>query len=171
VESGLKYKVVPNNQDTVITLLNGEKKQVLKLTCSPESAEYITWIQDIGDTHGFSNYLQGCSPSNKAMLRCFYKNGELVYKNENAEECWTTSTKETDPLRFIIAPNPSSNFIEIKTEQKYDKAIIYGLAGNVQMTSSQANTIDISHLPNGLYFIELINNGKSIGTQKFIKIR
>jgi len=69
---------------------------------------------------------------------------------------------------FIIYPNPTNNFIEIKTGLEYISATIIDVTGKTIKTINPQSKIDISNLSNGVYFIKVFSN-ETIITRKFIK--
>lgn len=72
-----------------------------------------------------------------------------------------------------IHPNPSSNTLYFSTDNnlKIDGAKIFDTTGKLIFSAVNLvdNTIDISNLSNGIYFISLQDDEKGIYTQKFIK--
>jgi len=63
---------------------------------------------------------------------------------------------------LIIYPNPAKNTLTIDGD--YTSATIYNIFGKVVLTTDYQNTIDVSALSNGIYFIKVDNT-----TIKFIK--
>ncbi|MDX2361950.1 MAG: T9SS type A sorting domain-containing protein [Crocinitomicaceae bacterium] len=76
-----------------------------------------------------------------------------------------------DPI-VSIYPNPTKNSITISSEQKMDRYTIINIHGEVlfinEINSDEFN-IDLSSIPNGLYFLQVdFKNGKLV-TKKLIK--
>ncbi|MCD4771951.1 MAG: T9SS type A sorting domain-containing protein [Bacteroidales bacterium] len=77
-------------------------------------------------------------------------------------------------MEFEIYPNPSNNFIIVKTtnNQKNLKYSIYNILGETLMSGIIKNTnqaqINLEKLNNGIYFIR-ISDGKTFATRKIIK--
>jgi PKD repeat protein len=70
---------------------------------------------------------------------------------------------------FLIYPNPTSHQLTIVSELELNQINILNITGQkVKTITTQFNTIDVSELPSGIYFIELITDEKTI-TQKFVK--
>ena len=61
-----------------------------------------------------------------------------------------------------VYPNPAKNTLAI--DGNYTSATIYDLFGKLVLTTDYKNTIDVSALSNGIYFIKVDNT-----TIKFIK--
>lgn len=98
----------------------------------------------------------------KLRLFKISKEGEII-----------SSAVETESLknnRFNIFPNPASNVITIEGFSEVVKVDIYSLHGTyIESKTVDSNTIDISHLPNGMYILDIKTKSKS-EKHKFIKI-
>jgi PKD repeat protein len=71
---------------------------------------------------------------------------------------------------FQIYPNPSTAFITIHTEVNYTSVDIIDVTGKVVKSFSKTmNSINISSLKNGVYFIQVFDNSTRIKTVKWIK--
>lgn len=67
-----------------------------------------------------------------------------------------------------IFPNPTKDYLHIRNQNlRITKSIIYDTSGKQAMTSTQ-NTIDVRHLPSGVYLI-LIETEAGLKTFKWIK--
>lgn len=66
---------------------------------------------------------------------------------------------------ITIYPNPASKQITI--EGVFNRVIIHSLEGREVLVSEEAK-IDIEHLPNGVYSVRILNNGRSL-TKKLVK--
>jgi polyhydroxybutyrate depolymerase len=86
-----------------------------------------------------------------------------------------TSINEVDNqnLNFSLFPNPSSNQLKFKYDeynQQFVNIEIVDVCGKIVINKIQnSNAIDVSHLNAGLYFITIMENGKQIAKQKFVK--
>jgi len=70
--------------------------------------------------------------------------------------------------KIILHPNPAKEVIHISSKATIKSLRIYNALGNIIMETSGLNSIDISNLSSGFYFIEVsTDTGSSI--QKFIK--
>lgn len=68
---------------------------------------------------------------------------------------------------FSIYPNPTNNNINILSNSTVEKAIIYDLNGRL-ISEYQVNTINISQLETGTYFLKIYIDGKTY-VQKIMK--
>lgn len=80
----------------------------------------------------------------------------------------TLKIKKLTTNNFHISPNPAKNKIVISIETEIKYVEIYSLLGKKVLKSKDQNEIDISQLPNAVYFIKVHTN-TGIGTKKFIK--
>lgn len=82
------------------------------------------------------------------------------------------SINELNKENLVLSPNPASNKIEIQgiNENSLIQTIeVYNTSGNlVYSNSSSSNSVDVSKLENGVYFLK-VNTEKSTSTLKFIK--
>lgn len=100
----------------------------------------------------------------------------------NASGCTTwTFTTEQDPAlsaddfnstSFSVFPNPTKDIVNIKTSLTIDTVIVYDLSGkqvkSIDGQNLRNNSMDISQLKNGVYFLEVTAKNKS-QTIKIIK--
>ena len=71
-------------------------------------------------------------------------------------------------IDISIYPNPSSDFINIKTDSKIDVVRVYNSLG-VLMIQSQLQLIDISAFPAGNYFVKIMQ-GENKVVKRFLKL-
>lgn len=80
----------------------------------------------------------------------------------------TLSTDSFDVSEMSIYPNPTNNQIKINYKNKIESITIYNVSGQKVLTSKGQETIDVSTLNSGVFFIKAITNGITISS-KFIK--
>jgi hypothetical protein len=71
-----------------------------------------------------------------------------------------TSEVETSEITFAVYPNPTTDFITIKGIDN-PKVEVICLTGNIVIISND-NQIDLSYLPNGIYFVRINNLSTTI---------
>lgn len=77
-------------------------------------------------------------------------------------------TIETKKESLVLYPNPSSDLVFIKDYKNYNQAKLYDTTGKMVLESkSLEKGINLSKLPDGIYYIELI--GKERSVSKIIK--
>lgn len=110
-------------------------------------ADYPQYFGPQGDVRYVFNY-----------VRCV-RGSSLLSVNENIK------------LNFKIYPNPAQDLIKISTDSQLEKISIYNMLGvNVLEYDAhqKENTIDISFLSNGVYFVTIINNKGVFSSKKLI---
>jgi hypothetical protein len=84
----------------------------------------------------------------------------------------TVSVIETIQENVKVYPNPARNIVFVRSETENSKLLIINSMGQV-VTQKELpgfnNEINISHLPNGLYFVKIMNSNNISHTVKFIK--
>lgn len=83
------------------------------------------------------------------------------------------TTNENDVVnkndsKLLLYPNPTTSSIFFKTNVTLDKVQVYDTNGKIVSFTKENNGINISHLPQGIYFVKFESNGKWL-TQKIIK--
>lgn len=80
------------------------------------------------------------------------------------------STENFDTNNSVtIFPNPVSNTLTIQNIEIDGEVVIYDATGKLIMSkTTNQNSVDVSNLCNGLYFLELNNNGNKT-IKKFVK--
>jgi surface protein len=82
--------------------------------------------------------------------------------------CSTASVDEQNQLNITIYPNPTSDIVYIEGNYSQLKTVVYDILGKQVMNKSITNSIDISHLDNGVYILQL-SDGVKLSTRKIIK--
>ncbi len=83
-------------------------------------------------------------------------------------DCSTASIDDQNQLDISIYPNPTSDIVYIDGNYTQLKVIIYNVLGKEILNKSITNSIDISHLDNGVYILQL-SDGVKLSTRKIIK--
>lgn len=111
-------------------------------------------------------------------------NGMVVYNNDlyiaetgaNRIITFNLSTLTIDDntsenLLFTISPNPTTDFINFKTNVEIDTLEIYSVSGNLLFKENRLNenSLSLSHLSSGIYFVKAYSLNKS-ETKKVIKL-
>ncbi|MBK8627284.1 MAG: T9SS type A sorting domain-containing protein [Saprospiraceae bacterium] len=69
-----------------------------------------------------------------------------------------------------IYPNPVSDILYLDTKENWTKADIYDISGRIKRsTSLDGQSIDVSGLESGTYFVRL-RDGEKVGVVKFVKL-
>jgi hypothetical protein len=67
-----------------------------------------------------------------------------------------------------LYPNPAKQEINIRTEQKVEKVMMFNMIGQ-QVWTGNSKTIDITKLPYGVYYVKIKFENNGIVTKSFIK--
>lgn len=70
------------------------------------------------------------------------------------------TTVDNDSIAFDVYPNPSSSIINITSIDKIDAVEIYNLMGNLVLKSENTQSIDVSNLSKGMYFLTIFADQK-----------
>jgi len=99
----------------------------------------------------------------------FNSNGKVVEKILTVNSTTSTlATAEVKKIEFSIYPNPVTDILILKTQEKILNVTIYDASG--KMVNAQLNNgqINVSTLPNGVYILKAVTD-KAVYQQKLIK--
>jgi hypothetical protein len=85
---------------------------------------------------------------------------------------YTSLAQENYRNDVNVYPNPARNFISISSTGNVDKIIIYSITGDVMLIKSVEDSfesLDISELISGVYFVKIYNDQENVATKKIIK--
>ena len=82
--------------------------------------------------------------------------------------CTPASLDDQNQLDISIYPNPTSDIVYVEGNYTQLKVVIYNVLGKEILNKSITNSIDISHLDNGVYILQL-SDGVKLSTRKIIK--
>lgn len=147
-------------------LLNGEKRKIFYLE---NTWQY--YIEGIGGSSGFMGFLLFAFKGGSYELICVKDDNEPVY----GTHCfYFLEDKEVSSEHgFQMAPNPVNDKININSDQNIEGISIYNISGEVMLFLSSNNTqetIDVSALPPGYYFIRATNFDE-VFVEKFVVVR
>lgn len=119
------------------------------------------------------NYQSGFLEVNGHLLNA---QDSFVADQVDKLECVTTSIESTFSAELSISPNPSSDYIHLSSTQNInpEEVAIYQSNGQkmfVEFSDFDSNslTLEIAHLPIGLYFVKVNENEISAINLSFIK--
>ena len=82
-----------------------------------------------------------------------------------------TKTKNISSIRnFTLFPNPATNTVNISGDLK-DYYQVRDITGKLVIDKTKGNSIDISTIKPGMYFVSILENNRKIQTMKFEKIK
>jgi hypothetical protein len=80
----------------------------------------------------------------------------------------TLATSEVKKIEFSIYPNPVTDILTIKTQEKILNVSVYDASGKLVNTQLNNGQINVSMLPNGVYILKAATD-KAVYQQKLIK--
>lgn len=69
---------------------------------------------------------------------------------------------------FVVYPNPTVNFIKVKTSADVKEMTVYSIDGK-QVASSTTDTVRVTSLPAGIYVVKVMDVNGKVHTQKVVK--
>jgi hypothetical protein len=85
----------------------------------------------------------------------------------SCETCdFNAEIEEVAPTTNLLYPNPANNELLFKVDKPLESVSIKDVYGKIVFTLQDVNSIDISDLPNGTYFLQMIIDGKELN-EKF----
>jgi hypothetical protein len=136
-----------------------------------------SYVDSLGNFYWDTTYSQGyyCI----AFKATEYLNGELLYFTMRdmlvmvVNQTTSIEDKPTLNLSLSIFPNPTNSTLTIQTDVVWQEATatLTNLEGRVvfsqALTNTQQQSLDIGHLPNGMYFVTIKHDGLNY-TEKII---
>ena len=108
------------------------------------------------------------APSYSAFIGKDLTPGTPIELNSNLNNCNNLTIENYITNTIKIYPNPASNLISISYNQPIDSVDIFSITGSLIFTMLNNNTIEVSSLDPGVYFLKIKSNHREI-TKKFIK--
>jgi Secretion system C-terminal sorting domain len=113
--------------------------------------------------------------TNTAMT---FENGNFVNFLSNINECMgaipsrlnpNLANTIVEPKNYLeVYPNPTSSNLKIKSDYKIDSVSVFDSLGRIVLAEKSTDTLDVSNLQNGTYFIKIVSGNLS-QNRKFIK--
>ncbi|MDN3695156.1 DUF5074 domain-containing protein [Chryseobacterium tructae] len=99
----------------------------------------------------------------------FNSNGKVVERTLRVNSTTSTlATAEVKKLEFGIYPNPVTDILYIKTQEKVVSVAIYDISGKLINTQFNNGQVNVSSLPKGMYILKAVTD-KAVYQQKLIK--
>lgn len=79
-----------------------------------------------------------------------------------------SSINEAAQSSFTVYPNPASDYVTIQSDNSVFECSLYSVSGVLMVQrKTTENRLDVSNLPNGIYFLETTNSG-TISRLRFV---
>lgn len=150
--------VVPSNVERILVEVRQEFSTSSAIT-------FIAGTAEDNDYSWFNTLSSGCAPDSYTTTEELNRPDARFYINVTGEKI--LSVDEVNNKIFKIYPNPTQDILNIQSQQQIEAVSIYNLQGQLFKEDSSSR-VDVSHLSNGLYFVRVTIEGKTI-TKKFIK--
>ncbi|WP_265132372.1 DUF5074 domain-containing protein [Chryseobacterium oranimense] len=99
----------------------------------------------------------------------FNSNGKVVEKVLTVISTTSTlATAEVKKIEFSIYPNPVTDILTLKTQEKILNVTIYDASGKIVNAQLNNGQINVSELPRGIYILKAVTD-KAVYQQKLIK--
>jgi len=79
----------------------------------------------------------------------------------------TASTNDVFANKFAVYPNPSSDVLNIRTNETIDKVELYNTIGQLILTK-KANIVNVNGINNGLYILKIYSGNKIVSKKVII---
>ena len=162
-----------------ISLNDGSQRKRLDLvsiTC-PNFNDDEYWIEGIGGTNHALTFIEHfCVFDAGDFLQCFSNNGNLLFGPRFGEQCFIiNSTNELEQNALKIFPNPTQDILNLAYDEtlKIERVNIFDFQGQLiklLQVENQISQIEISDIPNGVYFIKIETRNGQFVFKKFIKV-
>ena len=149
--SSLVELILFNNQLSSLNLKNGNNHNMIRMLAQDNPNLPCILVDDENNTYPI------CAGNNG-----WCKDSTTIY----SEDC-VLGIEEYDSINFTIFPNPTQNVLNIESNEAIESIRIYSLQGQLIKVDSSSK-VDVTQLSSGLYFVQVIIDGKS-ETKKFVK--
>jgi enediyne biosynthesis protein E4 len=100
---------------------------------------------------------------------------EITEKNGVWDNCLANNTQDAKGLEIQVYPVPANGHLSINLPDKQPctdcKIVISDGSGRKTLELGFVTEISVETLPAGLYLVQILKNGKTVGKQKFIKYK
>ena len=164
--------------------VSGETERGMKTITIDYSSDANVWLElsswELEEASGGMSY-EGQTGPNFGGIKCRYI---LITSNESwGGDCTGLSEVRFDIMQTVGAknqrvishdiqlfPNPTSEFISIHSEMELEEFVIISTSGTEMYRGDFQQMIDISYLPQGMFFIQLTDNTGKLYSKAFTKL-
>ena len=87
-----------------------------------------------------------------------------------ALDCMTIGVEELAENNTGVFPNPTKGIFTIKTQNVFTQISVYTLSGTKVLTLGNVKTVNIQHLPKGIYMVELVDVKQQKSYARIVKM-
>jgi len=183
LEEGMSFEYTPTGYPVTMYVksvdfieINGAMKKRIRITKDPNLGNiWDTWIEGIGSLDGIISFIYGNGDLRRLLL-CYFQNNELIYKNPEYPKCYYEEGEDITSVQTIVNndcyvfPNPVDDVLTVSSPNNtLLKIEIFNMFGQKVYSQAYKNTIDISFLPTGLYFLKVYDTNEQVSVFKIIK--
>jgi len=168
IDTNFSYDTLTYNgtQDYCGVLINETEKWTPQPQLDP-----LQYIHKVGEGLGLvlndASMIDGGNDYGSFKVLYYYKKGNTEC---GIEDKTAVSIAEQTSAKTIIYPSVTENRINIKSSLPFNNIKIVSLNGKEVLNfKKKEETIAIGSLPNGVYFVLLLNNNTKVYAQKIIK--
>jgi Secretion system C-terminal sorting domain len=121
----------------------------------------ITVGQGIGVTYRDRESL---APNSERLI--YYKKGMDTWGTPVILSSITTPSVFYEKIK--VFPNPTNQILNIETEGRFDRIQLTNVYGQISLKQEKASAINVSQLPNGIYFLQVFEGQILRGVEKVI---
>lgn len=148
------YLALDSNNNLYIS--NDYKGQIYKYNLSQTNLTASLYVDNLGYSNGLAIY--------NNELYC-----AIVSQNKVVKISLPLGTQDINrDDEILVYPNPTDNYIYVKTNEKIEKIEIYSIDGKLLLKNEKENSLDISKLQKGIYLVN-VKTGKNAFSRKVIK--
>lgn len=120
------------------------------------------WVEGVGSNRGFTHVgLWEADPYSQGEvyhLLCYHEGDNLIYVNPEYNECDVDEVAENANEGISIYPNPASEVVRILNDNgmSISRVDIIDLTGRTVLSTDNAQSINVSELAEGQYFVRVI---------------
>jgi hypothetical protein len=134
-----------------------------------------TIIEKIGSMR-FYYFFQKCGPWDEYIgdLNCYNDSvTNFSYLAQNKSYCTsylgaTTINPISTEEQILLYPNPTNSLFTVKFNDIINSILVYNVLKELVKTANNINTVDVSQLENGCYFVQVINSKNTSSISKLI---
>jgi Secretion system C-terminal sorting domain len=119
----------------------------------------ITFGQGIGVT-----YRETYAPNSERLI--YYKKGSDTWGTPVILSAITTPSVFFEKIK--VFPNPTNQILNIETEGRFDRAQLVNVYGEIVLNQKEKSVLNVAHLPNGIYFLQVFEGQILRGIEKVI---
>jgi hypothetical protein len=97
-----------------------------------------------------------------------YTGNKVAWLENKIDETLSNNSFTFSESSILVYPNPTEGFLKINSTEKINHILIYDTLGKV-VYQKKSNELDLSHLPKGLYFVQINTENNNILTRKILK--